>query len=160
MAFPPPPVTFPATRLTLLALRWATFALLSGGSLPKSVFRFYPGNFRKQFFNSFLEPSLSASIQGVIVTFFRLLLLSNGASPLRSPLPVPVKKPVSILDCIWSLLSIFFKSSRKYFRFCHYFTGIFYKSVENFLPCLWKNLWKTLQAILTCKLNIRAFWRI
>jgi hypothetical protein len=30
----------------------------------------------------------------------------------------------------------------------------FYQSVENFLPCLWKKLWKTLQAILSLYLNI------
>ena len=42
--------------------------LLSGGSLPKSVSRFYPSNLKK-FFNFFVA-SLSASIQGVYSNFF------------------------------------------------------------------------------------------
>jgi hypothetical protein len=63
--------------------------------LAKKCFPFLSGKPEKVF-QPFLEPSLSASVQGVIVTFFRLLLLSNSASPLRSPLLVPVKKPVSV----------------------------------------------------------------
>ena len=65
--------------------------LLPGGSLPKSVIRFYPNNSKN--LATFLELSLSASIQSVIVTFFRLLLLSIDVSPLRLPLLVPVKIP-------------------------------------------------------------------
>ena len=60
--------------------------------LAKKCFPFLSGK-PKKVFQLFLEQSLSASMQGVIVTFFRLLLLSNGASPLRSPLLVPVKSP-------------------------------------------------------------------
>jgi hypothetical protein len=131
-------------------------SLSSRWFLAEKCFPFLSGEPEKVF-QPFLEPSLSASIQGVIVTFFRLLLLSNGASPLRSPLPVPVKKPVSIFDCIWSLHPFFFMSSRKYFKFCLYFTGFFYKSVENFRPYLWKKLWKTLQAI---SIRDLKFWAV
>jgi hypothetical protein len=50
VAFPPPPVTFPATRLNACAL--SDFCFPSGGSLPKGVVRFYPNN-PKKFFNLF-----------------------------------------------------------------------------------------------------------
>ena len=50
-------------------LAMSDFCSLPGGSLPKSVFRFYPENPEKVL-QPFLELSLSASIQSVIVTFF------------------------------------------------------------------------------------------
>lgn len=89
--------------------------LLSGGSLPKSITRFYPNNSKN--LAIFLELSLSASIQGVIVTFFRLLLLSNRGvtTPLASP--CIGQNPVGVFDCRWILHPFLLMSRRKYFKF-------------------------------------------
>jgi hypothetical protein len=58
----------------------------------KVLFVFIRATWEKVF-QPFLEQSLSASIQGVIATNFRLSLLSNNASPRCLPLLVPVKSP-------------------------------------------------------------------
>jgi hypothetical protein len=55
---------------------------------------------------------------------FPLRLLSSDASPHQLHLSVPVKMPVSNLDCDAILHQLNFMSSRKYFNFCPYFTGI------------------------------------
>jgi hypothetical protein len=47
----------------------------------------------------FASPSLSASTPGVQDSGFPLLLSANGVSPPPFHLPVPVKMPVSNLDC-------------------------------------------------------------
>ena len=81
-------------RGSLSACAFGERLLLFSPVVPcRKVFPVFIRKTSERIFQLFLEPSLSASIQGVIVTFFRLLLLSNGASPLRSPLPVPVKRP-------------------------------------------------------------------
>ena len=53
---------------------------------------------------------------------FPLLLLSSYASPHQLHLLVPVKVPVSNLDCDAILHQSNLVSSRKYFNFCRYFT--------------------------------------
>jgi hypothetical protein len=69
VAFPPPTVTFPSTRLEV-PKQFKRLLLPFGGSLPKVVVCFYPNNLKK-FFN-FSSASLSASIQGVMSADFRL----------------------------------------------------------------------------------------
>jgi hypothetical protein len=64
--------------------------------------------------------SLSASAPDVPGSGFPLLLPSNGVSPPPPHLPVPVKMPVSNLDCETSLHPLFSMSSRKYFNYCPY----------------------------------------
>jgi len=55
---------------------------------------------------------------------FPLLLLSSYASPHQLHLSVPVKVPVSNLDCDAILHQQNFMSSRKYFNFHPYFIDI------------------------------------
>jgi hypothetical protein len=147
VAFPPPPVTFPATRLTFcLRFTVSDFCSSPRWFLAEKCFPFLSGKLWKQFFNYLLEPSLSASIQGVNSNFFPsfVTLKRCVTAPLASP--CTGRKPVSIFDCIWSLRSFFFMSSRKYFRFYEFFTLILSQVVENFFACLWKKLWKNRQA--------------
>ena len=147
VAFPPPPVTFPATRLNKLKSLLSDFCSLPGGSLPKSVFRFYPENFER-IFQLFPEPSLSASIQGVNSNFFPSFVTLKRCVTAPFASPCTGQKPVSIFDCrldsTRKILLVNRQSKRKYFKFRPYFTGIFYNPVENFASCLWKKLWKTL----------------
>jgi len=105
-------------------LAMSDFCSLPGGSLPKSVFRFYPENPEKVFqpfprakpfgFDSERNSNFFPSF----VTLKRCV-----TAPLASL--CTGQKPISIFDCIWSLHSFFFMSSRKHFRFCRYFKGIF-----------------------------------
>src|SRR6478672_12112458 len=87
---------------------------------PTGVTRFYPSNSTDPKIDL---ASLSASAPSVLSSGFPLLLLSSYASPHQLHLSVPVKIPVSNLDCDVILHPSFLKSSRKYFNFCPYFTG-------------------------------------
>lgn len=94
VAFPPPPVTFPVTRLN--TLRHERLSTQQADHFPRalSVFiRITRSAFR------LISASLSASVPGVQDSGFPLLLSSNGVSPPPFHLPVPVKMPVSNLDC-------------------------------------------------------------
>jgi hypothetical protein len=74
---PPPPVTFPATRLNFRRATWLPFS----GSFPKGATRFYPGA-RKKSFDLFLA-SLSASATSVIVSTNRsVFTLSQSVTTL------------------------------------------------------------------------------
>src|SRR3977135_1098916 len=74
---PPPPVTFPATRLNFRRATWLPFS----GSFPKGATRFYPGA-PKRFFSLFLA-TLSASATGVIVSTNRsVFTLSQSVTTL------------------------------------------------------------------------------
>jgi len=103
------------------------FCSLSGGSLPKSVSRFYPQN-PERIFQLLREPSLSASIQGVNSNFFRLSLLSCRCVAAPTASPCTGQKPVSIFDCRMDSTPFFFlvkrARRRKYLRFCPYLTDI------------------------------------
>jgi len=68
--------------------------------------------------------SLSASASDVPDSGFPLLLSANGVSPPPFHLPMPVKMPVSNLDCEAILHPLFSMSSRKYINYCPYFTGL------------------------------------
>ena len=119
MAFPPPPVTFPATRLSScnvsdIAPVWL---ITSSGRHP-----FLSEQPRLAF--RFALASLSASTPSVLDSGIPLLLSSNGASPPPSHLSMPVKMPVSNLDCEAILHPLFSMSSRKYFNYYPYFTGL------------------------------------
>src|SRR6266850_3896257 len=82
---PPPPVTFPATRLNFRRATWLPF----GGSFPKGATRFYPGARKKSF--DFSLASLSASAMGVIATTNRSV--------------VPLDQNVTTLFAVPSLVS-------------------------------------------------------
>ena len=74
---PPPPVTFPATRLNFRRATWLPFS----GSFPKGATRFYPGAQEKSFDLSLA--SLSASATGVIATTNRsVVTLSQSVTTL------------------------------------------------------------------------------
>jgi len=89
--------------------------LLSGGSLPKSVSRFYPGNLKKSF-NSF-SASLSASIQGVNSNFFPSFVTLKRCVTASVSLPWTGQNPVGVFDYEWILHPFLLMSSRKYLRF-------------------------------------------
>ncbi len=117
----------------------ATFRLY----LPKDVVCFYPNNLKSP--KTLRKQSLSASMQGVITTEDSAYRLFSNRC-VTAPLAYPCigQKPVSNFDYVWILHRIFFKSSRKYFNFSPYFTGILLRvcgkvlrlpvenSVENF----------------------------
>jgi hypothetical protein len=103
-----------------------------GCSFPKGVVRFYPDNSKS--LATFLEPSLSASIQGVIAANFRLSLLSDNASPPSSASPCIGQTPISNLTVKWILHQFFFLSRRKYFKFCRCFTSRFRAGCGKFQP--------------------------
>src|SRR6266436_3170364 len=74
---PPPPVTFPATRLNFRRATWLPFS----GSFPKGATRFYPGAQEKSFNLSLA--SLSASATGVIASTNRsVFALSQSVTTL------------------------------------------------------------------------------
>jgi hypothetical protein len=110
-------------------------------------------------FSTLSRASLSASIQGVIATNFRLSLLSNNASPLSFASPCTGQTPVSILTVEAILHSFFFLSRGKIIENTLSFGLIlqadFKGAVENFTINLWKNLWKTLQPFSFANLKIR-----
>ncbi len=142
--FPPPPVTFPATRPVFQRTasapsRWFLAGkrqpFLSGwpDALPSGRVR------REQAFRLRSRASIASDS-----VFLRSRI---GASPLRSPLPGPVVMPVSNLDYIRSLHPFFRTSSRKHLRFSA-FSGPFERpAVDKFFAGLWKNLWKTRQTL-------------
>lgn len=103
---------------------WAPFRMIN----PSGVIRFYPDNSVGLSFD--LSQAFRLRLRASWTAAFRSFLSSNGVSPPPFHLPVPVKLPVSNLDCETSLHPFFSKSSRKYFNYCPLFTGI-----------LWKNLW-------------------
>jgi hypothetical protein len=93
VAFPPPPVTFPATRLVQapksgerLALIWLIISKERCSFLSEQL----------EVFRRTLLASLSASAPDVLDGGFPLLPSSNDASPHPFHLPVPVKTPVAI----------------------------------------------------------------
>jgi len=88
---------------------------------PTGVTRFYPSNSTDPKIDL---ASLSASAPSVLGSGFPLLLLSSDASPHQLHLSVPVKIPVSNLDCDVILHQPIFMSRRKYFNFRPYFTGL------------------------------------
>ena len=119
VAFPPPPVTFPATRLVSFDSSGVApvWLIISSGRCP----------FLSEQLRLALQPtlaSLSASTPGVLDSGIPLLLSSNGVSPPPLRFPMPVKMPVSNLDCETSLHPKKQKSSRKYFNYCPYSMGI------------------------------------
>ena len=68
------------------------FCSLPGGSLPKSVDRFYPSD-TEVVFQRLREQSLSASVQGVIATNSVFRCPHDDASPRRPPFPESVSGP-------------------------------------------------------------------
>ena len=85
------------------------------------VTRFYPSNSGDP---KISLASLSASAPSVVDSGFPLLLSSSDVSPHPLHLSVPVKIPVSDLDCDAILHQPNLVSSRKYFNFGPYFMGI------------------------------------
>ena len=78
--------------------------------------------------------SLSASTPSVLDSGIPLLLSSNGVSPPPPHLSVPVKMPVSNLDCEAILHPLFSMSSRKYFNYRPYSTGTLWISCGKLQP--------------------------
>jgi len=124
VAFPPPPVTSPATRLIVLRHERRSTRLadhFQGALLVfirvtfEDVLRHFQQAFRLRF-------------RTFETMAFRSCCLRTHASPRMFHLPVPVKMPVSNLDYVWSLHHKFSMSSRKYFRFRPYFIGLLWKS--------------------------------
>ena len=109
-----------------LGLRQGERLLLFSPVVPcRKVFSVFIRKTFERIFQLFLEPSLSASIQGVNSNFFPSFVTLNRCVTAPTASPCTGQTPVSIFDCIWSLRSFFFKSSRKYFRFYPYFTAVF-----------------------------------
>ncbi len=107
----------------LLAFACKRLLLLPGGSLPKSVVRFYPNNLKK-FFNLFVSKPFGFDSRRNSNFFPSFVALKQCVTALPAS-PCTGQKPVSIFDCIWSLHLFFSLSSRKYFRFCRYFSSNF-----------------------------------
>ncbi|MBK7934847.1 MAG: hypothetical protein IPK01_15530 [Acidobacteria bacterium] len=121
---------------------WAPFGMIiSLGRRP-----FLSGQLGRPFVRP--QPSLSASAPGVMDSGFPLLLSSNGVSPPPFHLPVPVKLPVSNLDCETSLHPFFLMSSRKYFNYCPLFTGILWKICGYFLSGIVEKIVENVASIL------------
>ncbi len=144
VAFPPPPVTFPATRPASCNVSdWAPFRTII--SIRRCLF------LSKQLVRSedHTQPSLSASTPGVMDSGFPLLLSSNGVSPRPFHLPVPVRLPVSNPDCENRIHPFFSMSRRKYFNYCPIDKVFLWKScgksVDNISRELWISLCKTVQ---------------
>ena len=93
------------------------FCLPSGGSLPKSIFRFYPKNLKC--LATFLKQSLSASIQGVNSNFFPYFVTFKRCVAAFASLPRIGQNPVGVFDYVWILHPFFSMSRRKYFKFYH-----------------------------------------
>jgi len=83
---PPPPVTFPATRLNFRRATWLPF----GGSFPKGATRFYPGAQENLSIFPGRPFGLSDGRHSNLQT--ALPLLSPRVSRLRSPIPSLVSK--------------------------------------------------------------------
>ena len=124
VAVPPPPVTFPATRLSspkTIKRHRTRWLIISSECYP-----FLSEQLRLAL--QLTLASLSASASDVPDSGFPLLLSANGVSPPPFHLPMPVKIPVSNSDCEAILHPLFSMSSRKYFNYCPYFTGLLWKS--------------------------------
>ena len=95
VAFPPPPVTSPATRLESRKIQATCY--LEADHFLKARPRFYPQSLKisSPYELSILKPSLSASAWGVNSCNSRLSHPSNIASPQRLPLPSLVTTPMS-----------------------------------------------------------------
>jgi len=120
VAFPPQPVTFPATRLVdpKIVKRHST-------RLADHFQRVLPVFIRATQVTPSVATlaSLSASASGVLDSGFPLLLSVNCVSPPPFHLLMPVKMPVSNLDCDAILHPLFSMSSRKHFNYRPYFMG-------------------------------------
>ena len=92
---------------------------------PAGVIRFYPDNSCLAFRRNPSKPFGFGS--GVSDSGFPLLLSTDGASPLSSPLPGPVKMPVSNLDFEAILHPLILMSSIKYFNYGPLFTDSLWK---------------------------------
>jgi hypothetical protein len=95
VAFPPPTVTFPSTRLALLAL-CERLLLSFGGSLPKEVIRFYPNNLKK-FFNLFSAKPFGFDSRRNSNFFPSFVALKQCVTALLAS-PCIGQTPVSIFD--------------------------------------------------------------
>lgn len=124
VAFPPPPVTFPATRLnvlrherrsTRLADHFQRALLVFIRVTFEDVLRHFQQAFRLRF-------------RTFETVAFRSCCLRSSASPRMIHLPVPVKMPVSNLDCDAILHPKKTMSSIKYFKFGPYFIDVLWKS--------------------------------
>lgn len=154
MALPPPPVTFPATRPASFDV--SGISTFQDDHFPRASPVFIRATqtcltaCRSQAFRLRFRASNDSG--------FPLLLSANGVSPPPFHLPVPVKVPVSNLDCDYSLHPIFLMSSRKYFNYCPINTAFLWKScgisVDKIFEILWKSLWKTAQ--LSCCQQMRS----
>jgi len=98
--------------------------------------------------------SLSASTPSVSDSGIPLLPSSNGVSPPPFHLLVPVKMPVSNLDCEVILHPKKSMSSRKCFNYCPYFTAFCGYPVENSRLVLWIKMWETREVFCWYKLRI------
>jgi hypothetical protein len=108
--------------------RGSTFRRISSGVAPERadhfprallVFIRATRNVRRHFVQAF-----RLRLRAFVDSGFPLLLSSSDASPHPLHLSVPVKIPVSDLDCDAILHQPNFKSSRKYFNFYPVFKGI------------------------------------
>jgi len=137
--FPPPPVTFPATRLgesPKRCERLCTFGLITSRRR-----RPFPAN-SDPLRRADRSSSLSASAPSVLGSGFPLLLPASGVSRLPLHLSVPVKTPVSDLDCEAILHPQKPMSSRKYFNYTLILRASCEKSVEKRVGNLWTKMWK------------------
>jgi hypothetical protein len=89
VAFPPPTVTFPSTRLEV-PKQFKRLLLLPGGSLPKSVSRFYPKNL-KEFFNSLVSKPFGFDSRCHGNLFPSLVALKQCVAAFRLPILASVK---------------------------------------------------------------------
>src|SRR6267378_8612053 len=88
---PPPPVTFPATRLNFRRATWLPFS----GSFPKGATRFYPG--AQENLSAFPSRPFGLSAGRQLQLQTALPLLSPRVSRLRSPIPSLVSKTVTFV---------------------------------------------------------------
>ena len=132
VAFPPPPVTSPATRLSscdvsgfapigLIISRGRCFVFIRA---TRSALRL-------------ISASLSASAPDVPDSGFPLLLSSNDASPHPFHLPVPVKMPVSNLDCEMYSTDIISLVNRKNAFHAHFYWVSCGKGCGKAVNILW-----------------------
>ena len=144
VALPPPPVTFPATRPASFDV--SGISTFQDDHFPRASPVFIRATqtcltaCRSQAFRLRFRASNDSG--------FPLLLSSNGVSPPPFHLPVPVKLPVSNLDCETSLHPFFLMSSRKYFNYCPLFTGILWKICGYFLSGIVEKIVENVASIL------------
>ena len=107
VAFPPPPVTSPATRLMPKHKRHRSHL-----AVPFQMVLLVFIRTARKALRPFLA-SLSASIQGVIAANFRLSPLSDNASPPSSASPCTGQMPVSNFDCKSDFTRVFLVVKQK-----------------------------------------------